>query len=144
MCPTSFVRMLVVLAASAVAAAGNAQDKLQPNDEGRQDFESSCAVCHGADGKGDGPYARLHGLQTPDLTALTARNGGVFPYRWVAEIVDGRRGLIIHGIPGMPVWGDRYKAMAAAGCRDAHCDPESVVRARVRAMTEYIRRLNSN
>jgi len=134
----------MVLAATVVAATGNAQDQSPPTDEGRQDFESSCAVCHGVDGKGDGPYARSHELTTPDLTLLTARNGGVFPYRRVAEIVDGRSGLIIHGIPGMPVWGDRYKAMAAAECRDAHCDPESVVRARVRALTEYIRRLNAN
>ena len=144
MCPTSFVRLVMVLAATAVAATSHGQDTPPPTDEGRHDFESSCAVCHGVDGKGDGPYARSHELKTPDLTLLTARNGGVFPYRRVAEIIDGRRGTIIHGIPGMPIWGDRYKAIAAAECLDAHCDPESVARARVRALTEYIRRLNAN
>jgi len=144
MCPTKFVGTLLVLAATAVAATCNAQEQFQPADQGRRDFESDCAMCHGVDGKGGGSYARLQQLKTPDLTLLTVRNRGEFPYRQVAEIIDGRHSTIIHGIPGMPIWGDRFEAVAAAECRDTHCDPESVVRARVRALTEYIRRLNSN
>jgi mono/diheme cytochrome c family protein len=143
MCPTRFVGTLLVAAATAVAATGHAQEKLQPTDEGKRDFESSCAICHGVGGKGDGSYALFHGLKTPDLTLLTTRNRGVFPYRRVAEIIDGRHSTIIHGTPGMPVWGDRYRVKAATECRDTHCDPEAMVRARVRALTEYIRRLNS-
>jgi mono/diheme cytochrome c family protein len=142
--PTKFVGTLLVFAATAVAAICNAQEQLQPTDQGKLDFEADCAMCHGADGKGDGSYARSQQLKTPDLTLLTARNRGVFPYRRVAAIIDGRHGPVIHGIPGMPIWGDRYKAMAAAECRHAHCDPKAVVRARVRALTEYIRRLNSD
>jgi mono/diheme cytochrome c family protein len=126
-----------------VAVTGRAQETLQPADEGKRDFESSCATCHGAGGKGDGSYALFHELKTPDLTLLTARNRGEFPYRRVAEIIDGRHSTIIHGIPGMPIWGDEYRAKADAECRQTHCNPESVVRSRVRALTEYIRRLNS-
>ena len=126
-----------------VATIGHAQEKAQPLDEGKRDFESSCAMCHGAGGKGDGSYALFHELKMPDLTVVTARNRGEFPYARVAEIIDGRHSTIIHGIPGMPIWGDIYSAKAAAECHKTHCDPESAVRARVRALTEYIRRLNS-
>ena len=61
--------MLVVIAAMAVAATGNAQDKLEPNDEARHDFESSCAVCHGAEGHGDGPMAKSLNPPPFDLSA---------------------------------------------------------------------------
>ena len=100
-------------------------------------------MCHGVGGKGDGSYALFHELKPPDLTLLTARNRGEFPYARVAEIIDGRHSTIIHGIPGMPIWGDRYEVEAEAECRETHCAPEAMVRARVRALTEYIRRLNS-
>lgn len=143
MCPTRFAGTLLVAAATAVAATGHAQETLQPTDEAQRDFESNCAICHGVGGKGDGSYALSYALKTPDLTLLTARNRGVFPYRRVAKIIDGRHSPIIHGTPGMPIWGDRYRVEAAAQCRETHCNPDAVVRARVRALTEYIRRLNS-
>ncbi len=143
MSPAKFGWTLLLTAAMTVATIGHAQEKPQPPDEGKHDFESSCAICHGVGGKGGGSYALFHELKPPDLTLLTARNRGEFPYGRVAEIIDGRHSTIIHGIPGMPIWGDRYSVEAAAECRETHCDPESVVRARVRALTEYIRRLNS-
>src|ERR1039458_9605091 len=130
--PARFVAKLLAATALAVTATSNAQETLQPADEGKRDFESSCAICHGVGGKGDGSYALFHGLKTPDLTLLTTRNRGVFPYRRVAEIIDGRHSTIIHGTPGMPVWGDRYRVKAATECRDTHCDPEAkIVRAHV-------------
>ncbi len=141
--PPTLVGRLLAAVVMTVATIGHAQEKPQPADEGKHDFESSCAMCHGADGKGDGSYALIHELKPPDLTLLTARNRGEFPYARVAEIIDGRHSTVIHGIPGMPIWGDRYSVEAAAACRETHCDPGSVVRARVRALTEYIRRLNS-
>jgi mono/diheme cytochrome c family protein len=143
MSPARFVATLLAATAMAVAATSHAQETLQPADGGKRDFESSCAICHGVGGKGDGSYALSHQLPITDLTLLTARNRGEFPYRRVAEIIDGRHSPIIHGIPGMPIWGDRYRVEAAAGCRETHCNPDSAVRVRVRALTEYIRRLNS-
>lgn len=45
----------------------------------RADFAAYCAVCHGPDGRGDGPLAAEPGLAPPDITLVTRRNGGVFP-----------------------------------------------------------------
>lgn len=94
------------------------------------------------DGKGDGAYALTEGLPMPDLRLLSAHNHGEFPYRQVAEIIDGRNSPVIHGIPGMPIWGEIYRAEAAAQCSRTRCNPGSVARARVRALAEYVRGLN--
>ncbi len=100
--PPIFVGALLAAVVMAVATVAHAQEKLQPPDEGKRDFESSCAICHGVGGKGDGSYAPSHELKPPDLTLLTARNRGEFPYARVAEIIDGRHSTVIHGISGMP------------------------------------------
>jgi mono/diheme cytochrome c family protein len=48
-------------------------------------FSDYCAVCHGPDGRG-----RLaNGPDVPDLTGLSARNGGVFPLVAVMSKIDG-------------------------------------------------------
>ncbi len=67
-----------------------------------------CAACHGRTMKGDGPVASGLKNSPGDLTALTARNKGVFPYDKVAGIIDGRETSRIHGTPDMPVWGEIF------------------------------------
>ena len=39
----------------------------------------NCAVCHGDDGKGNGPYAPELKAQPADLTQLAKKNNGAFP-----------------------------------------------------------------
>jgi mono/diheme cytochrome c family protein len=51
----------------------------QEMSNGQQEYLNSCAVCHGADGKGDGPLADELRKRPSDLTTLTRRNGGEFP-----------------------------------------------------------------
>ena len=46
---------------------------------GKQAFLGSCASCHGFDAKGTGEMADALFKMPPDLTTLSARNGGVFP-----------------------------------------------------------------
>lgn len=46
---------------------------------GAEDFEAYCAVCHGTGGQGDGDVAADLAQRPPDLTGITARNGGTFP-----------------------------------------------------------------
>lgn len=67
-----------------------------------------CAVCHGAEGRGDGPAAAA--LQKPpsDLTGLAAANGGAFPATMVYQLIDGRRLVLAHGDADMPIWGRRF------------------------------------
>lgn len=80
-------------------------------DIGKQEFATSCAVCHGPGGKGDGRYEPvLQGPNLPDLTTISKRNGGVFPRKLIYEIVDGRTSVLTHGTPReMPVWGYRLE-----------------------------------
>ncbi|MEO1638182.1 MAG: c-type cytochrome [Pseudomonadota bacterium] len=57
--------------------------------DGRSAYLESCASCHGADAMGDGPAARALGVVAPDLTMISARNGGTFPRDQVMSIIDG-------------------------------------------------------
>src|SRR3990167_11376745 len=43
---------------------------------GSREFAVSCAVCHGATGKGDGEMAKLLTAKPADLTVLAKNNGG--------------------------------------------------------------------
>ncbi len=78
-------------------------------DVGRAEYQSSCAACHGVDGKGDGPVSKE--LKTPpaDLTVLAKNNNGVFPYDMVYQVIDGRNSTIAsHGTRDLPIWGYRF------------------------------------
>ena len=75
---------------------------------GRLEFQDHCAACHGMDGKGHGPVAALMTITLPDLTTLTLRNNGEFPFDYVARSIDGRKLPKAHGSLKMPVWGERY------------------------------------
>ena len=76
---------------------------------GQQYFRIYCASCHGPAGKGDGPLAK--DLKTPpaDLTLISQRNGGQFPFDDVRKKIDGRENVTGHGSTDMPVWGDAFK-----------------------------------
>jgi mono/diheme cytochrome c family protein len=52
----------------------------QDADAGKTEYQSSCAACHGVDGKGKGPLS-LELKSTPtDLTVLAKKNNGVFRF----------------------------------------------------------------
>jgi mono/diheme cytochrome c family protein len=58
-------------------------------ESGAQIFAAECAGCHGADARGDGPYARGLVTAPPDLTTIASRNGGEFPTDQVMSTIDG-------------------------------------------------------
>jgi mono/diheme cytochrome c family protein len=95
--------VLLALASSAALAQGTV-------DFGQREFESRCASCHGMAGKGDGVMRHLLNTMPPDLTLLSRRNRGVFPYQQLWETIDGRNtvGSGAHGARDMPVWGYVY------------------------------------
>ena len=52
-----------------------------PSNSGKEMFASYCAVCHGTDGKGNGPAASAMKTPPADLTLLAQKNGGKYPCR---------------------------------------------------------------
>jgi mono/diheme cytochrome c family protein len=74
-------------------------------DAGKAAYLSSCAACHGEDGKGGGFVSAVLKTPAPDLTTLAIRNDGVFPIAAVSEIIDGRMLIAAHGNREMPIWG---------------------------------------
>ncbi len=76
-------------------------------------YKAYCAVCHGADAKGDGPMAMF--LKTPpsDLTRISQRNHGMFPLEKVRRIIAGEDAVSAgHGTRQMPVWGPIFSQIA--------------------------------
>ena len=71
-------------------------------------YKAYCAVCHGMDGKGQGPAADALKVPPPDLTMLAKRNGGVFPSDHVRRAIEGEPYLPSHGAKEMPVWGHLF------------------------------------
>ena len=72
----------------------------------KDEFLNSCASCHGEDGKGGGFLTRLfQGVNPGDLTQLSMKNDGKFPFDRVLEVIDGRADVAAHGDRKMPVWG---------------------------------------
>ncbi|MBS9716751.1 c-type cytochrome [Pseudohalocynthiibacter aestuariivivens] len=77
---------------------------------GKDSFIANCAVCHGVNGKGNGPIVDLLKSAPSDLTRISERNGGQFPIKRVYEVIadaDQSRG---HGTSEMPIWGNRFNA----------------------------------
>jgi mono/diheme cytochrome c family protein len=123
----------LALAAPAMAQGGK--------DIGMREYNANCASCHGADGKGGGPYVELLKRSPPDLTTLAKRNGGVFPVASTFDVIEGRgRG---HGTSDMPVWGQDYRVQAGEYYVDVPYNPEVYVRTKILALVEYLSRLQA-
>ncbi len=116
-----------ILSGTAVAAADF--------EAGRAEYVIACIACHGEQGRGDGPYAELLKIESPDLTGIAARRDGKFPVLEVMQIIDGRTGVRGHG-GAMPIWGDRYKAELAGAAGEYGGEP--LVRARVLELVLYL------
>lgn len=78
---------------------------------GDQMYRSYCAVCHGVDGKGNGPAAPALKVTVPDLTLLSRSNNGKFPEERVFQSIDGTLDISSHGSKDMPVWGQVFSRM---------------------------------
>lgn len=142
--------MAAVVAAVSLCTASTVLAQAKPQarvDFGELEYKSSCAVCHGPKGKGDGPYMKWLVKPPTDLTTLAKANGGVFPIQRLYGVIDGRGTTAIgpHGSREMPVWGARYSAEANSLYYHAEVpgpyDTEALVRARVLSLVEYLNRL---
>ena len=102
--------LCLVLLPAVLLPAAQKQDKTTSSErntvEGAKIFQYHCAVCHGADGRGHGPDSVVLKRPVPDLTLISQRSGGKFPYQRVKGIIGGNEpGLLAHGDREMPIWG---------------------------------------
>lgn len=76
---------------------------------GEQSFRVYCSSCHGRQAKGDGPLAKDLRTQPANLTELSERNDGEFPFEMVIDTIDHGRTVRGHGNKDMPAWGDAFE-----------------------------------
>jgi mono/diheme cytochrome c family protein len=79
---------------------------------GELEYQNYCAVCHGADSRGQGIMGKYLTVRPADLTQLAKKNRGEFPFWQVYRMIDGRDEVRGHGSRDMPVWGDRFRSQA--------------------------------
>jgi len=97
---------------------------------GQTVFNRYCVACHGRSGKGDGSLAKDLRSSVPDITQMSKKNKGVFPFERIAKLVDGRETARAHGSPDMPAWGDAFQKTSGT-------DAETVDQA-IRQLTHFI------
>ncbi|MEP7242092.1 MAG: c-type cytochrome [Gammaproteobacteria bacterium] len=111
MMPAMWARNTTILAIVAVMAlrwAATRADDVRKHAPGGHLYQVSCAGCHGADARGNGPVSPFLTVKVPDLTLISARRGGVFPDLEIFRIIDGQAELRSHGPRHMPVWGYEF------------------------------------
>ena len=102
---------------------------------GQEMFMNYCAVCHGKDGKGNGPAAPALKMPATDLTTLAQKNGGKYPSLHVSSVIRGEGDLPAHGSKDMPVWGPLFWKMSQG--HDAE------VQQRIANLNQYIESLQA-
>jgi mono/diheme cytochrome c family protein len=102
---------------------------------GEEMYKTYCAVCHGKDGKGNGPAAEALKAAPSNLTTLAQKNGGQFPADHVASTIRGDVNLPAHGSKDMPIWGNLFWNIS-----QGH---SSEVQMRVANLTKYIEGLQA-
>lgn len=105
---------------------------------GKPSFEHYCAVCHGREAKGDGPAMNLLTIKPADLTQMSKRNNGTFPFWKTYRVVDGREEIKGHGNRDMPIWGAEFRS-EAAGSTTA----QTQVRGRILELVYYLQSIQA-
>ena len=127
--------MMVLLLVAAVSALPGAPQTPagKAGFNGQAIYADYCAVCHGRDGKGDGPAARALKTAPIDLTQISHNHAGKFPEADVRKILLGQDMMPSHGTEAMPIWGQVFSKMG---------DPATLGQ-RVDALTVYLRQIQA-
>jgi mono/diheme cytochrome c family protein len=108
------VAVVILVLSSGAAGAQTKVEKvpIKPTaaSDAKKMFETYCAVCHGKEGKGDGPAAKSLAKAPADLTKISARNNGAFPETKVRRYIEGLDEVAAHGSRDMPMWGDLFRS----------------------------------
>jgi len=101
---------------------------------GKSFYTQYCAKCHGPAGKGDGPAGKDMKPPPSDLTQLSKKNGGKFPYMDVLDILDGETPSPAHGSTEMPAWGQTFQSDVGV-----ESGAQAAVRGKLMLITDYLR-----
>jgi hypothetical protein len=127
------VAAVIAMLSARIAAAEPAFDPVL-SELGAPLYARYCASCHGREGLGDGPVAKVLVTRPADLTAIAARRGGAFPTGEIARFIDGRFDLPAHGSREMPVWGQRF----GTDVPEVEIG-ESIARGNIASLVEYLK-----
>ena len=125
-------------AALALACVGLVPAQAQDSGFGKASYDRNCAVCHGADGAGDGSVAELFAQRPRNLRKLAEDNNGAFPFSEVYQSLDGRREIQGHGMSEMPIWGDIFVAEALPQTMHPGVDAEEIVQGRILSLVYFL------
>lgn len=130
-------RVCVVFVSAALCSSGfllQAQDvpskKASNTPTGVELYAQHCAVCHGNDLRGAGPFPPPY-RKPPDLSKLARRHGGKFPEAYVSKVLRNGVSLPAHGPAEMPVWGPDFAARERID--------EAQVAERIRRLVSYLK-----
>jgi mono/diheme cytochrome c family protein len=132
----------VLMAVSLALCSGAIWAQQAKTDQGKLEYDTNCAVCHGPLGKGDGSLRDLLRVSATDLTQLAKKNQGILPVTRMYDVIDGK-GVPSHGSRDMPIWGQAYRVDDAQRLHEArgNYDADGLVRGRILLLVEYINRL---
>jgi mono/diheme cytochrome c family protein len=140
----------VVAALMTTGYVASGADKRPEFDLGKNEYQNSCAACHGVDGKGGGAVAATLNKAPPDLTTLAKRDNGVLPVDRLYAWIDGREAVSAHGDRAMPIWGRRYGSESAEVAeyffdklRGVSVEVDMYVRTRILALIDYLNRIQA-
>jgi hypothetical protein len=80
-----------------------------PDVAGAATFKEYCTACHGVSGHGNGPAATALKVAPADLTLISKRAGGTFPFASIKSKITGADVIAAHGSRDMPTWGPLFK-----------------------------------
>jgi hypothetical protein len=82
-------------------------------------------------------------VKPSDLTRLSERNNGQFPFLNVFMIIDGRTTVRSHSTSAMPIWGDRYQQQVDPKQGNPY-GAEQAVRGRILELVNYLEAIQAD
>jgi mono/diheme cytochrome c family protein len=122
---TGFALTIVLTLAPIIASA-------EGESIGKLEFLTSCAVCHGPEGKGNGSFSALLKVDVPDLTQYAKNNNGIFHITYISDIIAGQVEVAAHGDRDMPIWGSRFNAELTTKLGDFRPEDDTTVESHIR------------
>ncbi len=135
---TGIVSGLVAgLVLGAVPSVSLAQEE-DVRSAGRVVYEENCGSCHGPKADGQGVVAQWLNIKPADLSGISQRNDGEFPFWRIYRTIDGREEVKSHGDSEMPVWGREFRIQAGGGLGTGSPAIEAAVRGKILSLVLYL------